>query len=293
MDWNELNPVVTFANLLNCPSEFSFGPRKVIDHQLIYVVSGRGKACIEGRNYQAKQGDLFYYGPGITHYFTAESIDPFSLCGLHFIPDGDLLENGGMVWPRITDGTWEDMVGKENLLRIGSDDGTMLSLSDYIYIGGAMPEELLKQVVQQYDNKDSITPIWNKALLMLFLIKIKKYVDESAARSSRDFQTAEFVRIQLQKHACLSYDRRWLHEWTNYHQDYTARIFLRHFNTSPHNYHLKQKIQRAQQMLGTTELTVSEIADQLHFSTVHYFSRLFKAKTGYSPLAYRDTRRMI
>ncbi len=49
---------------------------------------------------------------------------------------------------------------------------------------------------------------------------------------------------------------------------------------------LGMKTEEAKRLLDKTDLNVGEIAEQLGFSGVHYFSRFFKKQTGLSPLAY-------
>jgi two-component system response regulator YesN len=39
-------------------------------------------------------------------------------------------------------------------------------------------------------------------------------------------------------------------------------------------------------LLLSGDLTVGEIAEQLGFESIFYFSRVFKAQTGVSPLAF-------
>ncbi|MFD0793116.1 helix-turn-helix domain-containing protein [Mucilaginibacter litoreus] len=56
---------------------------------------------------------------------------------------------------------------------------------------------------------------------------------------------------------------------------------------SPNQYHLSLRLERAQYLLTTTILNISEIADQTGFESVFYFSKLFKKKKGISPLLYR------
>ncbi len=46
-------------------------------------------------------------------------------------------------------------------------------------------------------------------------------------------------------------------------------------------------IEKAKQLLLSTSLTVSETAFQLGFDYPHYFTRLFKSKTGLTPAAFR------
>jgi AraC-like DNA-binding protein len=52
--------------------------------------------------------------------------------------------------------------------------------------------------------------------------------------------------------------------------------------------HIHNKlIEKAKEILTTTQLTVSEIAYQLGFEYPQSFSKLFKTKTNVSPLEYR------
>lgn len=54
--------------------------------------------------------------------------------------------------------------------------------------------------------------------------------------------------------------------------------------------HIHEKlINKAKEKLSTTELTVSEIAYDLGFEHLQSFSKLFKAKTNFSPLAFRQS----
>jgi AraC family transcriptional activator of pobA len=54
--------------------------------------------------------------------------------------------------------------------------------------------------------------------------------------------------------------------------------------------HIQDKmIEKAKERISTTELSVSEISYELGFDHPQSFSRLFKAKTGLSPLAFRHT----
>lgn len=56
-------------------------------------------------------------------------------------------------------------------------------------------------------------------------------------------------------------------------------------NTQDHiHYYL---IEQAKDTLLNTDLSVSEIAYKLGFDYPQYFSKVFKKKTGYSPIEYR------
>jgi AraC-like DNA-binding protein/mannose-6-phosphate isomerase-like protein (cupin superfamily) len=67
------------------------------------------------------------------------------------------------------------------------------------------------------------------------------------------------------------------------------RIFKKETGLPPGEYFIAMKMNRAKQLL-MTDKTIQEVADQLGFESVYYFSRLFKARTGASPSAFRPDR---
>jgi AraC-like DNA-binding protein len=71
--------------------------------------------------------------------------------------------------------------------------------------------------------------------------------------------------------------------------------FIRAFRAltgdTPHQYLRNRRIARAKELLVTTPLPVTEICDQVGFSSLGSFSSLFRRLTGETPGAYRATRR--
>ena len=65
------------------------------------------------------------------------------------------------------------------------------------------------------------------------------------------------------------------------------RLFKDELKMSPIEYKNSLRIRRAQLLLPDTELSIGEIADMLGFDNACYFSRIFKSRTGISPLEYR------
>jgi AraC-like DNA-binding protein len=65
------------------------------------------------------------------------------------------------------------------------------------------------------------------------------------------------------------------------------RLFQSELNTTPIAYLWEQRIQQGIEMLETTGLTVSTIAERCGFQTSYHFSRRVRQATGLSPLAVR------
>jgi len=64
-------------------------------------------------------------------------------------------------------------------------------------------------------------------------------------------------------------------------------LFRKFTGSSPIQYMNRFRISRAKEDLLHSRLTVTQIAEKYHFSSVHYFSRLFRQQTGQTPREFR------
>lgn len=74
----------------------------------------------------------------------------------------------------------------------------------------------------------------------------------------------------------------------DYSADHLRRIVKRTVGKTPHQLIIEAKIKRAQILLNESDISVSEIADQLGYANVHYFSLQFKQITGDAPSMFRQ-----
>jgi len=68
---------------------------------------------------------------------------------------------------------------------------------------------------------------------------------------------------------------------------YFRQMFRKYTGISPTQYHLSLRIQKAKDLLVSTNQSFKEIALDLGFESYFYFSRIFKDKTGKSPMEFR------
>jgi AraC-like DNA-binding protein len=79
-----------------------------------------------------------------------------------------------------------------------------------------------------------------------------------------------------------------LSEKLNYDYTYLANIFSNNQGTTIEHYFLKQKIELVKELLIYDEMTLSEIANKLHYSSVAYLSNQFKKITGLTPSNFKN-----
>lgn len=71
-----------------------------------------------------------------------------------------------------------------------------------------------------------------------------------------------------------------------YSYSYLSHAFSRMMNMSIRDYIMRCKIETAKELLQSSDLSVTQIAETLHYQSIHSFSKSFKKVTGVSPLEY-------
>lgn len=92
-----------------------------------------------------------------------------------------------------------------------------------------------------------------------------------------------YIQLNLHRDLSVSY----LAKRANLHTDYFSRLFYQHTGERPVRYIHEKRIERAQYLMVTTQMTYAEIATQTGFENVFYFSKIFKKITGMSPGNYK------
>ena len=68
---------------------------------------------------------------------------------------------------------------------------------------------------------------------------------------------------------------------------YLIRLFRRVYRQTPHQYLIQVRIDRAKELLSSTDLNITEICAEVGFESLGSFSALFRKTVGISPSAYR------
>lgn len=81
-----------------------------------------------------------------------------------------------------------------------------------------------------------------------------------------------------------------LAEALNYDYNYLSNLFSSIEGITIEHYYIQQRIERAKELLVYNELTLSEIANQMGYSSVAYLSSQFKKITGLTPSQFKKLR---
>ncbi|MEA4911577.1 MAG: AraC family transcriptional regulator [Oscillospiraceae bacterium] len=89
----------------------------------------------------------------------------------------------------------------------------------------------------------------------------------------------EFIMDNLDRHISVDELARQLYLSPNY----LGQVFRQYTGTTVKNYHNQMRMDTALRMIISGDKTISEIADEMGFESIAYFSRRFKMSFGISP----------
>jgi len=119
--------------------------------------------------------------------------------------------------------------------------------------------------------------------ILLANVLIEQIQDEEANDTVVD-KVKKYVKKNIDNHK-LSRENIALH--VHFNPDYLVRIFKKETGLSISEYIIQNRIKKAEELLVSSELSISDIALECGYSNFSYFSTLFKRVNGLSPNEYR------
>jgi AraC-like DNA-binding protein len=236
--------------------------RVLREYQVVYISAGQGILQTRCKRWQIRSGDVFILFPGVWHTYRP---NPRTGWNEHWLGcDGAIARD--LVKNRFLDPHKPVLGARHEELLLSAFAGVM----DAVHAN----RPALQQVM---------------AGLALYILSLLYSSQQPGQSSRRNVGAAihEAMRRMTDSHGQTQIDIRALARELNVSYTWFRRMFTQHTGLSPHQYWLQIKISRARTLLTDTDLTVKEIAYQSGFASEHYFCRLFKAKTGITPVRWR------
>jgi len=99
-------------------------------------------------------------------------------------------------------------------------------------------------------------------------------------------RVVDFVQAHLDQDLSLEA----LAQQTSFSPYYFARLFRQTTGESPHQFVLRQRIERARRLLKETDIPLAHVAIESGFANQSHLTRAFKQQYGLTPRAYRHNR---
>jgi AraC-like DNA-binding protein len=217
-----------------------------------YILEGEGEAKIDGKTVKLTSGCLLFIDKNAPQNYKSNPKAPMKKLWVSFAGEylGATLEAY-----RLQTGVYRVELKQEfsALYRVAKIDTP--PQNKYFEIAELLHAVILKTARISLEAGDELLPFKNALLASIYT---KKTLDEIAA----ELFTSKSNLI---------------------------RVFKKQTGVTPYRFLLDERISVAKTLLSTTSMQVKNIAELLCFTDEHYFSFLFKQKTGLTPSKYRNS----
>lgn len=278
---NDINPYVRFSKTMILPYDFSTNDVHACDIRLVYFYSGAAKVKMNDRTYQASRGSLFLY-PSSTKYSiinTHEGDTKIMSINFDYITDD---ERPASPIPTISDKLWNPADALED---IAFEDIPQLGEPLHLDTMQSL-EPIFGEMTNEFVSPKMHDTIMLRLLMHQVLIYIARRVTLGAGQKRSGFVDQVIDYIQENYASDLSNES--IGKYFNYHPNYINRVVQKRTGQSLHQYVLSCRVSKALDMLQTTNLSITEVAERVGFSSIKHFSQTFKSIYGYSPIHFRD-----
>lgn len=247
----------------------------------LWCKSGSGAVIINDQSFTCEHGDYFFLPWNHRVEYVADQAHPFYLAGIHIIPHHDPglpveFEVPHVSTHRLHDCTWRKDAALPMLQGIqhrpvGSDAPLYLLSESIVQLFrlSSPKDEVQIRILTQALIRELIRTLGSRETRPSpppHLRKLLSYVDQNLARAISVADLARRVDRSKSGINCL---------------------FRTNCGKTPTQWIIEKRIERARELLSTTNLSIGEIGAAVSITDPFYFSKLFKKVAGQPPKAYR------
>lgn len=278
----EIQPTVNFIGHNEAAAGTTWGPRKIPDYQIFYVVSGEAEVYYGQERYVLGPGNCTFYGPQVPHKLVVLKTVVYLSLHFHWQISSPVPEHPAYrIQPCSEDVLWQH-----------TPAGYFLDFPDQeplpIPPVFSMPviEPTLMRMVNEYLNEQPGFAIVLRALLTELIASIVR--ERLAARPHSGEQTKIDPALRaISKQPENNWTIPELAALCGYHVIYFSSLFKKCTGVSPKQYLISERIRKAKYYLLSGE-KIEMIAAKLGYASIYYFSRNFKEETGLTPTEFKQ-----
>lgn len=257
--------------LTNHPSNYFFNIAKgriLREYQLLYITKGEGFFESEStRKRKIERGCLVMLFPDQWHTYS---------------PTSDIGWNEyyiGFEGPMIDQIVQASFFTRENpILEVGFHENLV---------------NLFSRAIETAKDDKIATQQYLAGIILHILGKVLSISKNTVTENAEIYQKIEQAKIIMTENIYKDVNPKQIAEKLNVSYSWFRKVFKHYTGYAPTQYFQELKINKAKELLAETSCSVKEIAFELNYNSTEHFFSIFKKKTGFTPITYRNYQRGI
>jgi AraC-like DNA-binding protein len=281
-------PIVPFVRDASFPvrSAWYTAPRRLLDYMLMYVQEGEMIAHVEERKILFRAGEFLFIQPGELHSLEgpSDTITPY----VHL----DVFYNPGRGRSFVVRSGRVDVSGSEEFMQPRLEDATGVRVpTKFVPANTAQFRATMLKTIGIWQRRDFLGQLESHHLASGLVLEILRSYSRGGAESPDRPEFLNWITSHMSLHLAEPLSVADMANRAGLSPSRFSRVFRDRFGNPPHRFLLHLRVQRAQDLLQHTGLTMRRISAQCGFSDVHHFAKTFKKISGQTPGSYRGNNR--
>lgn len=279
-------PIVPYVRDASFPvrSAWYTAPRRLLDYLVMYVQEGEMIACVKGRGHRFRAGDFCLIQPGELHTLEgpAHTITPYVHLDVFHNPEREssFVVRSGRV----------DVSGLEDLMQPRLDEAVGVAVpTRFVPPHPAHFRDTLLKTIGIWQRRDFLGQLESHYLATGLILSVLQGYSRASSDSPDQPEFLNWITSFMSLHLSEPLSVSDMAARAGLSASRFSQVFRNRFGRPPHQFLLHLRIQRAQDLLHHTGLTMREISAQCGFSDVHHFAKTFRRLSGQTPGSYRRT----
>ncbi|MBR1581890.1 MAG: helix-turn-helix transcriptional regulator [Bacilli bacterium] len=238
----------------------NLNPHKHTFLEIMFIDSGSGTIEINNIKYKAKTDDIILYFPSNMHK--------------------EYSDNGTIMHALFFAVKYKEPLKKmfancneEYILHTGTNNKTF--------------RKLFNLLIQESKNEElNYTSNITNCIAKTIILKILQLFSSGNKKAATN-EYVQKIQDYLDKHYLEEIDLDKYYETLPFSKYYIARLFKSTLGVTPVNYIISKRIDHAKTLLNKTDMKIINIANEVGYKDIYYFTKVFKKEVGVSPSSYR------
>lgn len=230
--------------------------------EIFYIINGKGEFQVNDTRFPIKAGDFIIVNPHIDHAQFSDKDSP-----LEFIVFG--------------------------IEGVAFEFDQKLNEQNYAHYNYGEPRKQLNKILSllklEITQQDFYFELISKDLIEIFLVYLirKQHLGLKPSLDTKMSKECGIAKRYIDSNYMKNITLDSLAELTHMNKFYLVHSFTKYTGLSPINYLTHRRIQISMDLLSSTDLSISQIASYVGFSSQSYFSQVFRKALNTTPVHYR------
>lgn len=283
MIFEDINPFVRYAQFLTISSSRQYVNIAPYDYRLFFCYGGSGQVQVDGIMYEMKLGSFLLWPPGLRYSLLLnKNSKKLDLMQVNF----DFTRNNSHISEPISPAKWRNFnpekIIEKVIFKDYSEFNAPLFIPDMQFISNPM-----YNMVTEFISKKNFYISHSSGQLKSILSLAGRFMIPSHSNSRSEFLVNKVIQY-IHTHYREEVANETLGKYFGYHPNHLNRLIVQHTGMSIHRYLINCRIDAAIDLLQSSDLKTSEIAEAVGFRDSTHFLKYFKKLTGKNTRDFRQ-----